>query len=65
MWEFHTFFSGHQRCWSWKCFDQGRLRRESGPSFQSVHEAMTDATLHGFERHINRWNILPTEPGPN
>lgn len=65
MWEFHTFFSEHKRCWSWKCFDQGRLQRQSGPSFRTVREAMTDAGLHGFESHINRWHIFNAESNLN
>jgi hypothetical protein len=57
MWEFHSSYSGGNQDWSWQNFHQGRLRRQSGPGFNTVREAIADANLHGFEAHIDRWSI--------
>ena len=56
MWEFRSFCDGLHR-WSWRCYSDGTLARETMPSFNSLAEAMHDARSHGFEMYRDPWEI--------
>lgn len=58
MWEFHSSYAGRTESWSWKRFYEGRLSSQSRPGlFQTIRDALADAGLHGFEIHLDRWEI--------
>lgn len=58
MWEFHSRYNGFTHRWLWKYFFQGVLSRSSGPNFNSMSDAVKDARGHGFEMHMDRWQIM-------
>ena len=62
MWEFHSHYDGFSHRWLWKYFFQGVLSRFSGPDFDfnTMSDAVGDAKGHGFEMHMDRWQIMPS-----
>lgn len=57
MWEFSSSYDGNCHRWLWKHFQQGLLREASPPEFVSMNDAIRDANAHGFEMHLDRWQV--------